>query len=187
MLDEEGGARDITSEGGGAEICTLSVASSTHHRDFGFHFTKVPHTYSVSRPLPSHVSLSRNRHRKIIVKSMTHRRKKIKKNVLTPQHTANHFRNKKRCFLRSQVHFTCLFSTCGSHFTPLFPTSTSSSTNVHFTCLFSTCRSHFTPLFPTFHKQLHCVTYIMIHIYIYIHTYIYIYIYISTYRRLIYI
>ena len=34
-------------------------------RYFGFHFTQVPHTYSVSQPLPSHVSLSRNRHRKI--------------------------------------------------------------------------------------------------------------------------
>jgi hypothetical protein len=28
-------------------------------------FTHIPHTYSVSQPLPSHVSLSRNRHRKI--------------------------------------------------------------------------------------------------------------------------
>jgi hypothetical protein len=34
-------------------------------RYFGFHFTQVPHTYSVSQPLPSHVSLSRNRHRRI--------------------------------------------------------------------------------------------------------------------------
>ena len=34
-------------------------------RYFGFHFTLVPHTYSVSQPLPSHVSLSRNRHRRI--------------------------------------------------------------------------------------------------------------------------
>jgi hypothetical protein len=33
-------------------------------RYFGFHFTQVPHTYSVSQPLPSHVSLSRNWHRK---------------------------------------------------------------------------------------------------------------------------
>ena len=33
-------------------------------RYFGFHFTQVPHAYSVSQPLPSHVSLSRNRHRK---------------------------------------------------------------------------------------------------------------------------
>ena len=35
-------------------------------RYFGFHFTQAPHTYSVSQPLPSHVSLSRNRHRKIV-------------------------------------------------------------------------------------------------------------------------
>jgi hypothetical protein len=34
-------------------------------RYFGFHFTQVPHTYSVSQPLSSHVSLSRNRHRRI--------------------------------------------------------------------------------------------------------------------------
>ena len=34
-------------------------------RYFGLHFTQVPHTYSVSQPLPSHVSLSRNRHRRI--------------------------------------------------------------------------------------------------------------------------
>ena len=34
-------------------------------RYFGFHFTHVPHTYAVSQPLPSHVSLSRNRHQKI--------------------------------------------------------------------------------------------------------------------------
>ena len=33
-------------------------------RYFGLHCTQVPHTYSVSQPLPSHVSLSRNRHRK---------------------------------------------------------------------------------------------------------------------------
>jgi hypothetical protein len=31
----------------------------------GFHFTQVPHTYQVSQPLSSHVSWSRNRHRKI--------------------------------------------------------------------------------------------------------------------------
>jgi len=30
-----------------------------------FHFTQVPHTYQVSQPLSSHVSGSRNRHRKI--------------------------------------------------------------------------------------------------------------------------
>ena len=34
-------------------------------RYFGLHLTQVPHTYSVSQPLPSHVSLSRNRHRRI--------------------------------------------------------------------------------------------------------------------------
>jgi hypothetical protein len=31
---------------------------------FGFHFAQVPHTHSVSKPLPSHVYLSRNRHQK---------------------------------------------------------------------------------------------------------------------------
>ena len=31
----------------------------------GLHFTQAPHTYSVSQPLPSHESLSRNRHRNI--------------------------------------------------------------------------------------------------------------------------
>ena len=34
-------------------------------RYFGLHFPQVPHTYSVSQPLSSHVSLSRNRHRRI--------------------------------------------------------------------------------------------------------------------------
>ena len=34
-------------------------------RYFGLHFTQIPHTYSVSQPLSSHVSLSRNRHRRI--------------------------------------------------------------------------------------------------------------------------
>jgi hypothetical protein len=34
-------------------------------RYFGFHFTQVPHTYAFSQPLSSHVSLSRNRHRRI--------------------------------------------------------------------------------------------------------------------------
>ena len=34
-------------------------------RYFGLHFTQVPYTYSVSKSLSSHVSLSRNRHRRI--------------------------------------------------------------------------------------------------------------------------
>jgi hypothetical protein len=34
-------------------------------RYFGLHFPQVPHTYSVSQPLSSHVSLSRSRHRRI--------------------------------------------------------------------------------------------------------------------------
>ncbi len=47
--------------------CMLSTCAQLLQslRYFGFHLTQVPHTYSVSQPLPSHVSLSRNRHRRI--------------------------------------------------------------------------------------------------------------------------
>jgi hypothetical protein len=59
-------------------------------RYFGFHFTQVPHTYSVSQPLPSHVSLSRNRHRRITEIDVYTRRLDISL-LLWCQHVPNWF------------------------------------------------------------------------------------------------
>ncbi len=42
-----------------------TVITCVSGRYFGLHFTQVPHTYCVSQPLSSHVSLSWNRHRRI--------------------------------------------------------------------------------------------------------------------------
>ncbi len=75
-------------------------------RYFGFHFTLVPHTYSVSQPLSSHVALSRNRHRKIAEIDVYTQRLEISL-LLYCQHVPNCFEQWLTC--ETEFQQSCCF------------------------------------------------------------------------------